>query len=202
MNQFILNIESVGAEYGLKLNKTKCELLTTEKDPNMHFTDNTKVTKKDEVKYVGCQINQQGDTRKEIGKIIANAWSTLQRLQTFGKRSNCPIIFTIIALDAIVRSKLIYGTDAMQLNEPDLKRMEQFHLQAMRKLLNWDTTYINRENTNEKRYQETNLKIKDTTEKSNKRRKEQSKKAKQFNYHNVFRILQNNEAKKNRENDQ
>ena len=30
----------------------------------------------------------------------------------------------------------------MQLNEPELKRMEQIHPQAMRKLLNGDTTYI------------------------------------------------------------
>ena len=37
----------------------------------------------------------------------------------------------------------------MQLNEPDLKRIENFHFEAMRKLLNWDTTFINRENANE-----------------------------------------------------
>ena len=46
MNQFIQKIETIGAEYGLTLNKKKCELLTTEKDPNIHFADNTKVTKK------------------------------------------------------------------------------------------------------------------------------------------------------------
>ena len=54
----------------------------------------------------------------------------------------------MMALDAVVRSKLIYGTDAMQLNEPDLKRIRKIHSQAMRKLLNWDTTYLNKENTN------------------------------------------------------
>ena len=42
MNQFILNIENTGREYGLKLNKSKCELLTIEKDPNIHFADKTK----------------------------------------------------------------------------------------------------------------------------------------------------------------
>ena len=178
MNQFIQKIETVGAEYGLKLNKSKCELLTTENDPNIHFSDNTKIKKQDEVKYLGCQLNQKGDTSKEIGKRIANAYNTLQKLQILWKRSNCPITFKIIALDAIVRAKLIYGTDSMQLNDPDLKRMEKFHLQAMRKLLNWDTTFINRENKNEKIYQEVNKKIKDTTKEINKTRKDQNKKAK------------------------
>ena len=90
-------------------------------DRNIHFADQTRVTKKDEVKYLGCQLNQQGDTSKEIGKRIANAWNTLQKLQIFWKRSNCPITYKIIAIDAIVRAKLSYGIDSMQLNEPDLK---------------------------------------------------------------------------------
>ena len=46
MNQFIHIIEVVGEGYGLKLNKIKCELLSTEKDPIIHFTDHTKVTQK------------------------------------------------------------------------------------------------------------------------------------------------------------
>ena len=180
MNQFIQRIETVGAEYGLKLNKNKCELLTTELNPNIHFADNTKVKRSDEVKYLGCQLNQKGDTSKEIGKRIANAYNTLQKLQTLWKRSNCPITYKIIALDAIVRSKLIYGTDSMQLNEPDLKKMEKFHLQAMRKLLNWDTTFINRENKNEKIYQEINKRVADTTKENNKTRKDQNKKPKKL----------------------
>ncbi len=49
----------------------------------------------------------------------------------------------------------------MQLNEPDLKRIEKFHLHAMRKLLNWDTTYINRDNTNENIYLEIKKKIRE-----------------------------------------
>ena len=57
--------------------------------------------------------------------------------------------------------------------------MEKNHLQAMRKLLNWDTTFINRENTNEKIYQEINKRITETTKENNKTRKDQNKKAKQ-----------------------
>ena len=40
----------------------------------------------------------------------------------FWRRSNCPTSYKIIALDAVIRSKLIYGTDAMQLNEPEFKK--------------------------------------------------------------------------------
>ena len=33
MNQYIQKIEQIGKEYGMMLNKAKCELLTTEKIP-------------------------------------------------------------------------------------------------------------------------------------------------------------------------
>ena len=68
MNDYIKQIEKIGAENGLHLNKKKCELLTTEKDPNIHFTDHSKIQKKDEVKYLGVQINKQGDCKKELAK--------------------------------------------------------------------------------------------------------------------------------------
>ena len=48
----------------------------------------------------------------------------------------------------------------------------------MRKLLNWDTTYINRENTNAKIQEEVNKRIKETTEKNNRTRTEQNNIAK------------------------
>ena len=69
MNLFIRQNEIKGREYGLNLNKKKCELLTTEINPNIHFEDNIKVPRKDEVKYLGIQLNQEGDRKKKLSKI-------------------------------------------------------------------------------------------------------------------------------------
>ena len=178
MNKYINKIEEVGLEYGMKLNKGKCELLTTEKNPNIHFKDGVKIKKMNEVKYLGCQLNQTGDASKEIGKRITNGRITLQRLQICWKRSNCPISYKVVALDAVVRSKLLYGTDSLQLNAPELKKLELFHLQAMRKLLNWDTTFINRENTNDKIYEEIGARIGRHEKDVNINRKKERKKPK------------------------
>ena len=178
MNQYIQKIEQIGKEYGMMLNKAKCELLTTEKNPNIHFADHQKVLNTAEVKYLGCQLNQAGDNAKEIGKRISNAYQTLQKLNTFWRRSNCPLAYKITALDAVVRAKLIYGTDSMQLNTAELRRMETFHLKAMRKLIRWDTTFVNRANTNEKVYLEVNRVLLESNEEVNKQRKLQNKKTK------------------------
>ena len=45
----------------------------------------------------------------------------------------------------------------------------------MRKIIQWDTTFINRENTNAKRYTEVNHKIQETTANINITRKTQGK---------------------------
>ncbi len=89
----------------------------------------------------------------------------------------------------------------MHLNEPDSRRMEKIHLHAMKQLLIWDTTYINRDNTNDTIYQEINKKLKETTDKEIKSRNKRNKKAKQLkNRDSIFTILYKDQAKKNRNN--
>ena len=83
MNLFIRQIEIKGREYGLTLNRKKCELLTTEDKPDIHFEDKEQIKKKDEVKYLGISLNQSGNTRKELSQRIANASRTLHKLQIF-----------------------------------------------------------------------------------------------------------------------
>ena len=42
----------------------------------------------------------------------------------------------------------LYGLDSAQLNEGQLKRLDLFQLQALRKVLRLATTYLDRRNTN------------------------------------------------------
>ena len=60
---------------------------------------------------------------------------------------------------SVLRSKVLYGMESAQLNEPELKRLETFQLKALRKVLKMKTTYIDRNNTNIKVYQEANKKL-------------------------------------------
>ena len=133
MNRFLEQIEIIGEEYGLKLNKGKCEVMYTMNEANVHFKDGTKVPKKTEVVYLGCSLNQQTDYRRELGKRIQNCMATLKKLDIFWLHSNCPARIKIITLDAVIRSKLLYGMESAKLGETELKRLDNIHLKAMRK---------------------------------------------------------------------
>ena len=60
---------------------------------------------------------------------------TLNKLDTFWRHSNCPTKFKIIALDAVIRSKLLYGLDTAQINEAQMQRLDLLQLKALRKYL-------------------------------------------------------------------
>ena len=64
--------------------------------------------------------------------------------------------FKIQVADAVLRSKLLYGIESAQLNEPEQRRLEVFQLKVLRKMLQMKTTYVNRLNTNEKVFQAAN----------------------------------------------
>ena len=124
MNQLLRDIEVIGLKYGLKLNKAKCEILETRTQtgliPNVHFPDNTPVKVVQEVKYLGGKIHYKRDTQIELRENIRTCMLVLQRLLKLWRNSNVTIKFKLIAADAVLRTKLLYGVE-MQLT-PSMER--------------------------------------------------------------------------------
>ena len=50
--------------------------MTTREGVNIEFP-NGKIARKDQAKHLGCNINQQGDTDKEINKVITSKFFIL-----------------------------------------------------------------------------------------------------------------------------
>ena len=75
---------------------------------------------------------------------------TLKSLDTFWRHSDCGVALKIHVADAVIRSKLLDGTESAQLTPATAKIIHTLQLQVQRKILRLDTTYINRESTNEK----------------------------------------------------
>jgi hypothetical protein len=156
MNMLLAGIEEEGARFGLKLNKEKCEVLDTGHVANIHFADGIKVKQKDEVKYLGCHLNKKADVDREIKQKIGICMSALKSLDTFWRHSNCPKSFKLIAQDAVIRSKLLYGLESAELTNTQLKKLDVFQLKGLRKILGMDTTFVNRANTNQLVYMKAN----------------------------------------------
>ena len=159
MNKLLATIEKEGMKYGLlKLNKTKCEFLQTGNDANahVHFANGDNVKRQEEVKYLGCFLNQKAEVDKEIKKRIATCMTILRSLDLFWRHSDCPVAFKLIAQDAVIRAKLLYGLESAELKQAQLKQLDVFQLKGLRKILRLETTFINRANSNKRVFEKAN----------------------------------------------
>ena len=143
MNRLLHAIEQEGAKYGM--NKDKCEYISIgQKGGVVRFRDGTKVPVKDEVRYLGCNINNKGDPSKELNQRISTCMSIFNRLHLFWRHSDCTIRLKLEVYDAIIRSKLMYGLESVVLNDTQARRLDTFQLKGLRKILKIDTTYVDR----------------------------------------------------------
>ena len=68
MQKLLHAIENENHKYGMKLNKKKCELLTFGTSKQITFLNGEKVICNEEVKYLGCHINETIDIKQELNK--------------------------------------------------------------------------------------------------------------------------------------
>ena len=55
-----------------------------------------------------------------------------------------------VVFNAVIRAKLMYGLESVQLNQTELQKLNTIQLKCLRRILNMTTTFVNRENTNAK----------------------------------------------------
>lgn len=74
----------------------------------------------------------------------------MSRLNFFWKKANCPVKFKLEVLDAVVRSKLLYGLHTTTVPKDVMQILNAFQLRGLRMILNLKSTFYDRSNTNTK----------------------------------------------------
>ena len=149
MEKMLKAIVTEGAKYGMKLNKAKCELLAFGKARPVKFSDGTRLKPQEEVKYLGCSLNSKADSRRELQKRISECMMILKKLDIFWRHGDSSLKQKMEVYNAVVKTKLIYGLESMQLTQATAQKLDTFHLKGLRVMLKMETTFVNRENNNE-----------------------------------------------------
>ena len=156
MNRLVAKIEEHAAYYGLNFNKGKCVSMHFHAPGRLRFPNGEFIKEVDEAVYLGGVISKKHDTRREVAGKISSCFAVLNRLNAFWFKSNCPKRFKLNVLDAVIRSKLVYGLEAIQLPQSLLMKLDTFQLKGLRKILGFDTTFVNRSNTNKRVFETAN----------------------------------------------
>ena len=95
----------------------------------------------------------------EISSRIASATATWKSLDLFWKQACCSLKNKILVYNAIIRTKLLYTLEIVEIPASQISRLEAFQLKGLRKILGMVTTYIDRSNTNDEIFRRANLQV-------------------------------------------
>ena len=123
LNELLKLTETISGKYGLRLNRNKCVVIQMNSDGLVHFANNEPLPKKMEATYPGNEINNEANIKHQILNKMQEVRKTWFKLLPYWKATNANVKWQLLIFDAVVRSKLLYGLETIQLTRAMLKFM-------------------------------------------------------------------------------
>ena len=145
-------IQHTSSKYGLRLNKDKCVNMNmnTEGSQKLGTQADDHVMKSVEAAmYLGNKLNKRASVQEEIRHQMQQVSITWRRLHVYWRATNASKKWQLLAYDAIVKSKLLYGLETAQVGQGDLKKIDAFQVRGIRQILGKKHTYWDRSATNQ-----------------------------------------------------
>ena len=151
INRLLKEIQRHSAYYNLKLNFDKCVNLTlNRKQSTLKFEDGTNVPRKTKATYLGTILTDSAEFRTEVNNRMADATTAANKLKLFWNKADTTMKWKLQAFNAIVRSKLMYGLETIQLPQVILNRLDAFQMKQTRRILHIPPTFEDRSMSNKK----------------------------------------------------
>jgi len=151
LNKLLAKIQEESAYYNLNLNMDKCVNLTlNQKTTSIKYKNGTTVPRHRKTTYLGTMLTDTNDNHAEISNRRAECAATCNRLKIFWKKATTTSKWKIQVFDAIIRAKLLYSLECIQLTAVEQDRIDAFQTKGLRRILGIPPTHIDREWTNEK----------------------------------------------------
>ena len=160
INKPLHAIERHSAYYGLKLNYGKCVNRTAnQRVSSVRFSPDGPaagrlVPRQRSATYLGTLLTDTFDNKAEIANRLGDCIATCNRLKIFWKKASTSIKWKIQVFNAIIRSKLLYGLECIQLTNAEISKLNAFQNKSLRRILGKPPTFLDREQTNQRIYQE------------------------------------------------
>ena len=159
VNVLLHAIEKHSAYSGLVLNYGNCVNLTAnQKQSSVRFSptgpaQGALVPRKKSALYLGTLHTDSFDNRAEISNRLGDCIATCNRLKLFWNKTNTSLKWNMQVFSSIVRSKLLYGLECIQLTDAELSSLNAFQNKSLRRILKIPPTHIDRTQTNARMYE-------------------------------------------------
>ena len=136
INKLFHAIERHSVYHGLKLNYGKCVNLTAnQRVSSVRFSPDGPaagrlVPRQRSATYLGTLLTDTFDNTAEIANRLGDCIATCNRLKVFWKKAITSIKWKIQVFNAIIRSKLWYGLECIQLTNAEISKLNAFQTKA------------------------------------------------------------------------
>jgi len=153
------HIQTTAAQYHLKLNMGKCELIRMNAHSDIYFYDSNPLTPpttpqqrtkhlksltvkvKTQARYLGVYIRQDCSTHTDVNSRLGKARAAFNKLHLFWRHSNLTVPWKLKVYKATFIPMVTYGMESATLTQPQSNKLNAFHCQCLRKILNHKATY-------------------------------------------------------------
>ena len=150
LNKLLKEIELESEYYNMNLNYQKCINLTTNrKMSTIKYQSGNIVPRKQQAVYLGTILTDTVNHAAEIQNRIAMAIKTCAQLKLFWDRADTSISWKLRVFNSIVKSKLMYGLETIQLTQGEQNKIDAFQMKRIRRILKIPPTFIDRSQTNQ-----------------------------------------------------
>ena len=139
-------IEEVAAQFNLRLNRGKCELIRIHSSEDVHFYSAegdppTAVTVVSKAKYLGMIISEDGNPKRNITERIAKGTAAMKALHRFWRHSSLSLKWKLKVYKMVIIPILTYGLLVESLTDLEFTRLDGAHARFLRRVLHIPTTY-------------------------------------------------------------
>ena len=103
------------------------------------FKNGEKLVKAEEAVYLGNTLNSRTNATAEIDRQMQQVNITRWKLEAYWKATEASKKWQLLILDAVIKSKLLYGMETVQITEAMMKRIDAFLMKGLRKILGKNT---------------------------------------------------------------
>ena len=135
-------ISDAGANYGLRYNWRKLEVLPVRCQASISKPDGQPVVQKESIVYLGAVLSSNGNIDAELSRRLGAARSEFDKLARIWSHSTLSAYKKVNIFNACVISKLLYSLHTAWLKKTELSKLDAFQACCLRKVLGIPHSYI------------------------------------------------------------
>ena len=145
LQQFLSGLEAIAAEYGMKLNQGKTEILTHPKlsTPTIHFLDGSQVKTTPQIKYLGSLVSWEKPFEVAFYHRLGLAEEAYKKLRLVWN-SNKTRSSKVRVFQTVFLPTLLYGLETLTLTPKQLHRIDGQYYRFLRRAIGIKASYYSR----------------------------------------------------------